>query len=225
LIGRAIIAFSDGRRRRFTRRERNHVPGRGDGCMEGPGPDRRFVRLPAVRFRRHPGEGFAEDRGKAVIRRDPGLLRHCDGGRDKARGHLHQSGFCPHGPASSAADARLSPAGITDSLPASGMVAKNPTERTLVMNISPPGTLPPLPPDRADVLMDKAEEMEAAFLAEMLAHSGLGERQGSFGGGAGEAQFASFLRQEQARLMVGTGGIGLAEVIFRTMVEAPHGTP
>jgi peptidoglycan hydrolase FlgJ len=95
------------------------------------------------------------------------------------------------------------------------------------MNLPPlaPPPLPPLPPDRADVLMDKAREMEAAFLAEMLAHSGLGEREGPFGGGAGEAQFTSFLRQEQARLMVEKGGIGLAELIFRTMSGAPHDTP
>ena len=70
--------------------------------------------------------------------------------------------------------------------------------------------------------MEKAQELEAAFLAEMLAHSGMGEMQGAFGGGEGEAQFTSFLRQEQARLMVEQGGIGLAELIFRTISAAPH---
>jgi flagellar protein FlgJ len=90
------------------------------------------------------------------------------------------------------------------------------------MNLSPLATQPPTPPDRAEAMMDKAHELEAAFLAEMLAHSGLGEMQGPFGGGEGEAQFTSFLRQEQARLMVEQGGIGLAELIFRTMAEAPH---
>jgi Rod binding domain-containing protein len=128
-------------------------------------------------------------------------------------------------PASSAATAPLSPTGITDSLPVSRIVAKNPTDRTHPVNLSPLAHNAPVPADRADVLMDKAQEMEAAFLAEMLAHSGLGERQGSFGGGEGEAQFTSFLRQEQARLMVEKGGIGLAELIFRTMSEAPHDTP
>jgi Rod binding domain-containing protein len=82
---------------------------------------------------------------------------------------------------------------------------------------------PPAPAaDRRQTLMAKAEELEATFLAEMLAHSGLGEVEGGFGGGPGEAQFASFLRQEQARLMVEGGGIGLAEMIFNTMVEAEH---
>jgi Rod binding domain-containing protein len=85
----------------------------------------------------------------------------------------------------------------------------------------------PITADRRQTLMAKAEELEATFLAEMLAHTGLGESglsemEGGFGGGAGEAQFASFLRQEQARLMVEGGGIGLAEMIFNTMVEAEH---
>lgn len=84
-----------------------------------------------------------------------------------------------------------------------------------------PITLPT--PSRHDQLMAKAEELEATFLGEMLAHSGLGEMQGAFGGGSGEAQFASFLRQEQARLMVQSGGMGLAELIFNSMIEAENG--
>jgi len=92
------------------------------------------------------------------------------------------------------------------------------------MNLSPLAAPSPLAPDRTNALLQKAQEMEAAFLAEMLAHSGLEERQGPFGGGAGEAQFTSFLRQEQARLMVEKGGIGPAELIFRTMTGRPHDT-
>ena len=83
--------------------------------------------------------------------------------------------------------------------------------------------LPPVaaqPPSRHDQLRSKAEELEATFLSEMLAHSGLGEMQGNFGGGEGEAQFSSFLREEQARLIVQHGGLGLAELIFNSMVKA-----
>lgn len=83
--------------------------------------------------------------------------------------------------------------------------------------------IPPVaaqPPSRHDQLMSKAEELEATFLSEMLAHSGLGEMQGSFGGGEGEAQFSSFLRDEQAKLIVQQGGIGLAQLIFDSMVKA-----
>lgn len=80
-------------------------------------------------------------------------------------------------------------------------------------------------PSRHDQLMSKAEELEATFLSEMLAHSGLGEMQGTFSGGNGEAQFSSFLRQEQAKLIVQNGGLGLAELIFNSMVEADDGQP
>lgn len=68
-----------------------------------------------------------------------------------------------------------------------------------------------------DPLLLKARELEAAFLAEMLQHSGLDGDAGSFGGGVGEEQFSSFLRLEQARMMVARGGIGLAEHLFRAM--------
>lgn len=78
-------------------------------------------------------------------------------------------------------------------------------------------------PSRRDQLMSRAEDLEATFLSEMLAHSGLGKMQDSFGGGHGEEQFASFLRQEQARLITQNGGLGLAELIFNSMVEAENG--
>ena len=90
------------------------------------------------------------------------------------------------------------------------------------MEAIPIPALPALAPTRQDQMMDRAEELEAGFLAEMLAHSGLGEMSGPFGGGSGEAQFASFLRAEQARLMVERGGIGLAELVFNSMVEAEN---
>lgn len=76
---------------------------------------------------------------------------------------------------------------------------------------------------RSQQLMKKAVELEATFLSEMLAHSGLSEMQGEFGGGEGEAQFTSFLRQEQAKLIVQSGGLGLAEIIFKSMTEAEDG--
>jgi hypothetical protein len=82
--------------------------------------------------------------------------------------------------------------------------------------LAPPAGRPP--PDTA-ALRHLAEEMEAAFLGEMLGHAGLGESRESFGGGIGEEQFGSFLRQEQAAAMVRAGGIGLAESLFRALTE------
>jgi peptidoglycan hydrolase FlgJ len=81
-----------------------------------------------------------------------------------------------------------------------------------------PGHIP-TPPNAAK-LMEKAKEMEATFLSEMLGHAGLGDSSESFGGGAGEDQFASFLRNEQARLLVNKGGIGLAQTIFEALVRS-----
>jgi len=76
-------------------------------------------------------------------------------------------------------------------------------------------------PDRTrDGLMEQARALEAAFLAEMLGHAGLGDAaEGAFAGGIGEEQFASFLRQEQAAQMVQKGGIGLAEHLFHAMTR------
>ena len=89
-------------------------------------------------------------------------------------------------------------------------------------------TIPVLPPPRptsslpdyitADTkLRDAAEKLEATFLAEMLKSAGLGTPRDSFGGGKGEEQFASFLREAQAQEMAKTGGIGLAEALFEAM--------
>lgn len=73
------------------------------------------------------------------------------------------------------------------------------------------------PTPRNDQIHQRAIEMEAAFLSEMLSFAGLGEQESSLGGGVGEGQFASFLRDEQVRMIVERGGIGLAETLFRAM--------
>jgi len=74
-------------------------------------------------------------------------------------------------------------------------------------------------PSQEVALMKAARELEANFLAEMLKSAGLGETPEAFGGGAGEDQFASFLRLEQARAMVDAGGIGLAQSLFEALKE------
>ena len=75
------------------------------------------------------------------------------------------------------------------------------------------------PQDRTEALRAAATELEATFLAEMLKSAGFGEARESFGGGAGEDQFASFLLQEHAKAMVQAGGIGLTEAIFEALKE------
>ena len=68
-------------------------------------------------------------------------------------------------------------------------------------------------------LMDVAQKLEANFLAEMFKAAGVGEARQSFGGGAGEDHFSSFLVQEYADATVAAGGIGLAETIYRALVQ------
>ena len=72
---------------------------------------------------------------------------------------------------------------------------------------------------RDQAMMDAAKKLEATFLSEMLKAAGLGKTRGAFGGGAGEDQFASFLRQAQAEEMVNAGGIGLAESLYQALKE------
>lgn len=96
------------------------------------------------------------------------------------------------------------------------------------MDIAAPLLVPTIPtaarPAQDDPLRAKATELEAAFLAEMLQFAGLGTARDGFGGGIGEEQFSSFLRQEQAQLMAERGGIGLAESLFNALVDQ-RGTP
>lgn len=87
---------------------------------------------------------------------------------------------------------------------------------------STPGPRPLSGQARRDVLLEKARALEAAFLAEMLAHAGLGATEGEFSGGIGEEQFASYLRQAQAEAIVDNGGIGLAQRLFDSMTRNDH---
>jgi peptidoglycan hydrolase FlgJ len=88
-----------------------------------------------------------------------------------------------------------------------------------------PNSAPLDPVARDAVLRVRARELEGVFLAEMLRHAGVGKLPESFGGGAGEDQFASFLREAQAKAIVRKGGIGLAEHLFEALkarADAPR---
>ncbi len=74
-------------------------------------------------------------------------------------------------------------------------------------------------PTREDQLRAAAQALEASFLAQMLESAGVGEVPDAFGGGEGEGQFASFLRQAQAEEIAQSGGIGLAESIYASLLE------
>lgn len=90
---------------------------------------------------------------------------------------------------------------------------------TSIAPITPSSSQPASLAERDAKLMQAARDLEATFLAEMLKSAGLGETPEAFGGGTGEEQFGSFLRMEQARAMVGAGGIGLAQSLFEALKE------
>ena len=84
----------------------------------------------------------------------------------------------------------------------------------------PPGAVAPAPATGApapEAVRRAAEEFEAVFLAQMLAgmFDGLGGTAGGTGGGA----FEGMLRDEYARLIARSGGIGLADDIRREMLK------
>ena len=90
------------------------------------------------------------------------------------------------------------------------------------MDISGPTVAHPLRPPIAEPdekLMKVARELEASFLAEMLKNAGVGKSREAFGGGAREDHFSTFLVQEYASATVEAGGIGLAESIYRSLIQ------
>ena len=66
---------------------------------------------------------------------------------------------------------------------------------------------------------DAAQSLETHFISVFLKLSGLGENKSALSGGAGEEQFSSLLNDAYAKQISRSGGIGLAEVIMRTLVE------
>ena len=85
------------------------------------------------------------------------------------------------------------------------------------ITLNAPPVTDPARAARAQELRNVAKAFEASFLAEMLKASGMGKSRSAFGGGAGEEAFSSMMVDEQAKLMVERGGIGLSETIFQSL--------
>lgn len=68
-------------------------------------------------------------------------------------------------------------------------------------------------------LHEVSKKLEATFVFEMLKSAGVGKSRGDMGGGAGEDQFASMLLQQQSELIANSGGLGLADSIYKTLLE------
>lgn len=70
-----------------------------------------------------------------------------------------------------------------------------------------------------------AQEFEAVFLAQMLNHmfAGVDLSNGPFGGGPGERAFKALMVDEYAKLTTRAGGVGIADNVMRTMLDAQEG--
>lgn len=72
-------------------------------------------------------------------------------------------------------------------------------------------------------IRDVAEKLEATFISEMLKSVDIGATPTSFGGGVGEDQFSSLLRDLQAAEIAKSGGFGLADQFYRAMKASQYG--
>lgn len=79
--------------------------------------------------------------------------------------------------------------------------------------------------DRIEKMRSISVKLEATFLSEMLKSAGLGAPSASFGGGAGEEQYSSFLVEAQAAEIAQAGGIGLSEIVFTELMERYRNDP
>ena len=77
--------------------------------------------------------------------------------------------------------------------------------------------------------VDKAaQDFEAMFLSQMLSHMWGGvDVDPNFGGGHGEEMFRSMMIEQQGKLMVRAGGVGIAhqikEAMLRMQEQSDHG--
>ncbi|TVQ54496.1 MAG: hypothetical protein EA355_11755 [Rhodobacteraceae bacterium] len=105
------------------------------------------------------------------------------------------------------------------------------------MSVIPPVSIAPVRPLDAEPRGDDAavdarrvaelravsEAFEAAFLQQMLQHTGLGRTPEAFGGGPGEEAFASLMVEQQAKDMAARGGLGVAEHVFAALLRREEG--
>ncbi len=71
---------------------------------------------------------------------------------------------------------------------------------------------------------ETAEDFEAVFIAQMLEPMFQGiKTDGPFGGGHSEAMFRSMQNEQVAKEIARSGGIGIADAIYRQILELQEG--
>ncbi|HYD31004.1 MAG TPA: rod-binding protein [Azospirillaceae bacterium] len=75
-------------------------------------------------------------------------------------------------------------------------------------------------PERPE-LRKSAKEFESMFVGQMISHMFEGmEADETFGGGHGEEMFRGLLVQEYGKQVAQRGGLGIADNVYRVMLEA-----
>ncbi len=65
-----------------------------------------------------------------------------------------------------------------------------------------------------------AQDFEAFFLSRMLDDMFAGiKTDGPMGGGQGESMFRGLLNQEYGKVIADTGGVGVADAVYREMIK------
>jgi Rod binding domain-containing protein len=69
-------------------------------------------------------------------------------------------------------------------------------------------------------LRQAAQDFETVYLTEMLTKMGVAREPETFGGGFGAEAFQSLLNEAYAERIVGRGGTGIAEMVYRQLRES-----
>ena len=78
---------------------------------------------------------------------------------------------------------------------------------------------------RNQSMREAAEEFESVFLTVMFESMFAGiKTDGPFGGGHGEKIFRSMLNEEYANSVAQSGGVGIADALFREMIKVQEQT-
>ena len=86
--------------------------------------------------------------------------------------------------------------------------------------LSGPAANTPVPSKKMEQIEQTAKEFEAMFLSEMLKpiFESVPVNE-TFGGGKTEEIFGGFLRDEYGKMMAGTSGIGIADLVKEELIE------
>ena len=95
----------------------------------------------------------------------------------------------------------------------------------MIASPGPPAIATTLPDAQVQNAWKAAQDFEAMTLSQFLApmFDTVDQSSGAFGGGSGEAQWKPMLIDAMAKNIAHAGGLGLAQPVFRQMLELQEG--